>query len=104
MLRKEKILEEVEKTLQSFDEDIILEENPFLFTRIKTERESRASSRKKGLVFGFSLKQTLILLILLINLVTLIYNYELTRNENLREKLVLELKEDFQIDQSQSNF
>jgi len=104
MIKKNQILDEVEKTLQSLDNDIILEENPFLLTRIMTERENRLHKPKKGFVFRISLSQVLMLLILLINIITLVYNYNRDTKQNLQESLVLELKEDFQIDQTEYNF
>ena len=104
MIKKNQILDEVEKTLQSFDNDVILEENPFLLTRIKTERENRLHKRKKGFAFRISLSRVLMLLILLINIITLVYNYNRDTKQNLQESLVLELKEDFQIDQTEYNF
>ena len=104
MIKKNQILDEVEKTLQSFDNDIILEANPFLLTRIKTERENSLNKRKKGFGLRISLSQVLMMLILLINIITLVYNYNRDTKQNLEKSLVLELKEDFQIDQTEYNF
>jgi hypothetical protein len=104
MAKKKQILDEVEKTLQSFDNDIILEANPFLLTRIKTERENSLNKRKKGFGLRISLSQVLMILILLINIITLVYNYNRDTKQNLEKSLVLELKEDFQIDQTEYNF
>ena len=104
MVNENKILEEVEKTLQSFDSDIILEDNPFLFTRIKAAIEDRLHKRKKGLSLKLSFTRVLIMLILLINIVTLVYFYDWNSKVALHRKLVSELKVDYQIDQSQNNF
>jgi hypothetical protein len=104
MAKKNQLSEEVEKTLQSFDNDIILENNPFLLTRLKAEREKRLHERKKGFALRISLNRVLMLLILLINIITLVYNYDKNTKQNLQKTLVLELKEDFQIDQTEYNF
>jgi hypothetical protein len=102
MLKKNEILDEVEKTFQAFDNDIILEENPFLFTRLKTEIEYRLQKQKKSFATGW--KQAIILIVLLINIVTLVYYYEWNIKQNSQEKLVLELRADFRIEKSQNNF
>ena len=39
-----------------------------------------------------------------LELITLVYNFESKSSVALREKPVMELKSDFQIDQSQNNF
>jgi hypothetical protein len=104
MVNKNQILEEVEKTLKSFDNDILLEENPFLLTRIMAERESRLHKPKKRLASAISFTNVIMILILLINLVTVVYYYAWNSNQILQQKLVSQLKKDFQIDQSQNNF
>lgn len=103
-MEKEKILDEVEKTLCAYDKDVMLEANPFLITRINTEIENRMKKKKRGFAFRFGLNQALMLLILVINILTLVYYYDKSEKQNLREKLVEDLRADFQIDQSQNNF
>jgi hypothetical protein len=104
MVNKNKILDEVEKTLHSFDKDIILEENPFLLTRIMAERENRLHKPKKRFTPAFSFTKVIMILILLINLITVVYYYSWNSNQILQQKLVSQLRKDFQIDQSQNNF
>jgi hypothetical protein len=104
MVNKNQILEEVKKTLQSFDNDILLEENPFLLTRINAERENRLRKPKKRLIPVLSFTKVIMILILLINLITVVYYYSWNSNQALQQKLVSQLKKDFQIDQSQNNF
>ncbi|MDR3593256.1 hypothetical protein [Clostridium sp.] len=104
MVNENKILEEVEKTLQSFDNDVVLEGNPFLLTRIKAAIGDRLHKRKKGFSFKVSFTKVIITLILLINAVTLVYYYDWNSQKTLQQKLVSELKTDFHIDQSQNNF
>lgn len=68
MKNDKKILDEVEKTLNSFDDIPKLEGNPYLITRIKSAIETDQVSTKRKLVF--SLKPVMIGLILLINILT----------------------------------
>ena len=104
MADKKQLLEEVDKTLQSFDNDIILKENPFLTTRIQVERDRRRQMRPKGLRLRVNLNQALMFCVLLINVITVVHYLDWSRNQNLHEKLVLSLKEDFQIVQVQDPF
>jgi hypothetical protein len=104
MLREKKIIDEVEKTLDSYDEDPIFDANPFLLTRIKAARENRIHKVEKEFIPKINFNQILLILILLVNFITLFYNYSLSNKEDIKRKLVLELKEEFQIDQSQNNF
>ena len=104
MVNNNRIIEDVEKTLHSFDNDIPLEENPFLLTRIKTERENRLHESKKRLTLSISFTKVIMILILLINFITVVYYYSWNTNQIMQQKLVSQLKKDFQIDQSQNNF
>jgi hypothetical protein len=100
MIRKSQISDEVEKTLQAYDGDIILEDNPFLLTRIQAGREYRSSRRKISSAPRISLSQILMLFIILINLVTFTYNFQVKAHQNLQENLVTELETDLHVDQS----
>lgn len=71
MKKEDKIREEVEKTLSAFDNIGNLEDNPYLFTRIKAELKS---SRVKGMATGWDiLRPAILLVILIINAFTAIY-------------------------------
>jgi hypothetical protein len=104
MVDKRKTLEEVEKTLHAFDNDTPLEANPFLVTRIQQLREKRRRTRPAGLRPHISFNQALVIGVLIINIVTVIHYLDWNKNHNLQDKLVLALKQDFQIDQSQDPF
>ena len=104
MGKKLQISEEVERTLQAFDNDILPEENPFLLTRLKAERENRLRKRERRIALKLNLNKVLLILILLINLATLVYFFEWNAKYTLQTRLVSELKKDLQIDQSQNNF
>lgn len=103
MGKDQRIEQEVEKTLQAFDADEVLEENPFLFTRLQAERATRSRVRKERYVFGVNLKYAAVVLLVLLNLVTAIF-YERHDQPTLQDELVSELKADFEIDQAQNNF
>ena len=104
MANKQRALEEVDNTLQSFDNDVILEANPFLFTRIQAERDRRRQKQPTAGRLHLSLSQVLVFCLLLINLITVVHYLDWNKDQNLHDKLVLALKEDFQIVQSQDPF
>jgi hypothetical protein len=99
----ERIQEEVEKTLNSLDADGVLDENPYLITRILGERESRLLSAQLRLASGTGLRYAAIALLLLMNLMTALFFARSTKSDA-DDRLVTALKEDLQIDQSQDNF
>lgn len=104
MVDKKKALEEVEKTLQAFDNDTPLEGNPFLLTRIQQLREKRRRTLPAGFRPHISFNQALLICLLVINIVTVMHYLDWNKNHNVQNKLVLALKQDFQIDQSQDPF
>ena len=73
MNKEEKIREEVEKTLNAFDNIEKLEGNPYLFTRIQSEIESLKAKGKGYSLKGNILKPVILFLILIINVCTLIF-------------------------------
>ncbi len=104
MISKKQLLDEVEKTLEAYDEDAILEANPFLLTRIKAVQEQRIHSKKNKASFRFSFSRILVIVLLIVNVLTVVYYFENNHQQNLEKKLVLQLKSDFQIEQTQNNF
>ncbi len=74
MNKDKRITDEVEKTLRAMDDIKNLESNPFLYTRIKAEMESKnikqapAKSKSRSV-----LKPVLFLIIILFNLFTAVY-------------------------------
>ena len=75
----------------------ILETNPFLFTRIQAEREARVRKHKFRFALRMNLGYIVVFLILVMNLVTLIY-FTQYPNDDARERLISDLREDLQID------
>jgi hypothetical protein len=100
---EQRIEDEVERTLRAFDDDAVLDQNPFLLSRIKAVRESR---RSHSSVFGVhvGLYQALMLLVVLVNLLTAVYWYESKTRSVMHEKIVSALRNDFQIDEPTDSF
>ena len=95
------VSEEVEKTLQAFDNEVILEANPFLLTSIQAKRQSRGN---QGFALKINLKSIALALLVIMNLATAVYYYEWNTKKNLHERLVSNLKEELKIDQSHNIF
>jgi hypothetical protein len=101
---KNGIADEVDKTLQAFDDDVVLAANPFLASRIKALRSDRLQPRTRIFSLKLGLNQALMVFILLMNLITVVYWFERNSKHDLQERLVAELKNDFQVDQSQNSY
>ena len=103
MATENQIMEEVEKTLHSFDSDGILEDNPFLYTRLDAAKNGRMQRNRHRFASLANLKLIGLLLLLLANLITMLY-YQRYSTQDLHERLVSAIQVDFQVDQSQNNF
>jgi hypothetical protein len=102
--KKQQILDEVEKTLNSFDNDIVLEGNPFLLTRIKTVMNARRQRSGAGEFVKRVLIPAAVLLILGVNIFTMTHYVSWNARQTADKKLVTALKAEYQIDQSDQNF
>jgi hypothetical protein len=98
-----RILEEVEKTLHSLEDDGVLKGNPFLYTKLKALLEVQPRGHRYRLTLRMGVQLAVMLLVLLVNLLTVIH-VEGEPATDLRDQLVSELKAELQIEQSQSNF
>ncbi len=98
-----RIREEVDRTLNSLDQDGVLEENPFLPARLLAQRNLRLRGKSSRLPSGVILAYAAIVLLLLVNLATVVFSGRFARNDA-SEQLVSALKEDLRMDQSQDNF
>lgn len=99
-----RIEEEVGKTLQLFDNDPVLEENPFLATRILAAKEAHPGGWREMSGLRSSLRYAVMLLILAINILTAVHYIRGNSAQNLQDELVSELNEDFPMEQSQNVF
>ncbi len=107
MIRKEKIEQEVQKTLQSFKHAERLKSNPFFYTRLKNRIENLHSKKQKirGWEFaGRVLKPALLLLIIALNIfsATLFFKYK-TQDYINREQLLDFLGHELTLDYNQYN-
>jgi hypothetical protein len=102
--KDDRIADEVERTLHSFDNDGVLNENPFLASKILAVKESHLHERVAGSVLRIGLRYVVMLLILIVNVLTVVRYFEWYRKSDLQEQLVAGLREDLQIDQSQNSY
>ena len=73
MNKEEKIREEVEKTLNAFDNIENLDGNPYLFTRIQFEIESLQTKGEESFLKGSILKPAILFIVLIINICTVVF-------------------------------
>lgn len=99
-----RISDEVDKTLASFDHDAALEGNPFLWTRIQRVRARRLQKRTGRFFVHVSLVKVAIAFVFLINAITVVHYFDWNKEYAMRQELILALKSDFQIVQSQDPF
>jgi hypothetical protein len=98
-VKKEKqILEEVDKTLKSFDDFPKLEANPFMFTRI--EAKLNAPVKSNSMLFPgldkITLKSLALVLIIVVNIITALYFF----NTETKAQLIYSLSRDYNSTQS----
>lgn len=91
--------EEIEKTLSAYDKDPVLEGNPYLLTRIQEKRKNTGAGRER-VVLRTNL--VLIIMVLLINAATLFFYLNKGNQNDVSRQLLNNLKEEFQIEQSQN--
>jgi hypothetical protein len=98
MKKEEKIREEIEKTLAFLDKKESLPPNPFFYTRIRQRLDEK--SRRK-FTFSGTLKYSLLILLLILNLTTVIWHLDLNEtavSTNDKVDLTDFLKTDFNLD------
>jgi hypothetical protein len=100
-MKDERILEEVEKTLNSIESLPKLESNPFLYTRLKSRiaRESISTGNEKNKLA--ILKPVGLALILVINIITAIYFFDVNGKTQSSNTLVNSLSQEYKTNQTQ---
>lgn len=93
--------DEIEKTLDAYSHDPVLEGNPFLASRLLAQMDGRVAPGRQKLRLSFS--HLMLLLILLLNLSTILFLFRRNAENELKAQLVLQLKQDLQIEQYQDN-
>lgn len=76
MEKKKRIDEEVNRTLNIFDEIPQIKENPFLYTKIKARLDGETSAGKQKNYLAGILKPALLALILTLNALTAYYYFD----------------------------
>jgi hypothetical protein len=104
MKNQVQIHDEVEKTLRAFDNDPSLEPNPFLFTRIRAAMDDQTQVREGGIVHFVHLRQVVMIVILLANLITLFHYVDRNAKSASHETLVSALQNEYSLDVSSDDF
>ena len=103
MDKKEKIEEEIRKTLDLFEQKQSLPPNPYFYTRVQQRIRERSGS--KSTIMGF-LKPALLTILLLINAATFIWYFNSSANYSAAEKqqeLIEYLSSDLNLNANQNN-
>ncbi len=100
MTKTDRILEETERTLRSWDEEAGLPADPYLAARIEAMHAERAASRWNVWRPLLQLRFAAILALMVLNMITILY-LELSARPDPAEHLVSVLRDDFQIESSQ---
>ena len=107
MNRKEKIEQEVQKTLECINQAERLKSNPFFYTRLKAKIDDLHSQKQKirGWEFAWGvLKPGLLLLIIILNIFTAILFLKNRDNEySSREQLLDAFAQELTLDSNQYN-
>ncbi len=102
MVDKKRIEEEIEKTLAAYDNDVILEGNPFLMTRINEIRNKKSNIAAHKLSIKLLANLAVYFFLLLLNIATLVIYLKTDHQKHIRKQLLDDLKQEFQIEQSQN--
>jgi hypothetical protein len=100
---KEKVEEQIRKTLDVFEQKQSLPPNPYFYTRVQQQIKERSENKSRTLGF---LKPALLTLLLLINLGTFIYYLSSAENYSATEKqqeIIQLLSSDLNLNTNQNN-
>ena len=99
MKKEKRIFKEVDKTLNLFDKLPELEENHFLYTKIKAHSNLKSFSPQKKTIFA--LKPVVIAIIILIYILTITLFYQSSNSSySNKESLIKSLQSDYKINQT----
>lgn len=97
MTRTERILEETERTLGSWDDDGTLSPDPYLAARVQAIHAEEATSGWRSYGPFLQLRYAAILILLVLNMVTVLY-LEMSPRHDLSMDLASQLRDDFQME------
>ena len=103
MNKKEKIEQEINKTLEQFNQAEKLPPNPYFFTRVQTRLEEK---KKQQNVFFAILKPALLIALIAVNMSTAIWYLGRSEQEdqtNSRQELLEFLASDLKLDNDQKS-
>lgn len=103
MNKEDKILAEVEKTLNAIDSLPNLDANPFLFTRIKARIEKESIKHASKVKTDFVLKPVTLALIIVINIITAVYFIGFGSGKVSDASIVDTMKQEYGVTQIQSD-
>jgi hypothetical protein len=95
MKNDQRILEEVERTLQALDNLPRLEPNPYLFTRIQARLASRSDNSKFGFLRTPKIKPIALAVVVLLNIATVLYALGADDELTSRDQLIYALSQDY---------
>ena len=103
MSKKEKIEQEINKTLSNLEKTEPLTPDPYFYSRLKAHLDER---HKQQNVFSLILKPTLLIALVIINVSTAFwyFNTNGTSQSNARQELLKVLSSDLKLDSGQNTF
>jgi hypothetical protein len=100
MNKKDRIKEEIQKTLEQFDQQESLPRDPYFYTRLQAQLDSRRQQRR---VFAAVLRPAMLVLLVVANVGTAAWYLNRGSSDiNPRQELVELLADDFNVDSNES--
>ncbi len=100
MNKKEKIEQEIRKTLDQFDRAEHLPANPFFYTRVQARLDEQ---RRKRSIYSTILKPALLTSLVVINLGTAVWYFGGSGQSDSQQELIEILAGDLNLDENQTN-
>lgn len=101
-LRENRIADEVEKTLQAYDHDPVLEANPFLLTRIRSDMAQTARAQPWASATAVRTGVIFMAFIIVLNLVTLSHSLTVRFEKTVQQQLIQQLQTELHFDQAET--
>jgi hypothetical protein len=100
-MKEQRIMDEIEKTLNSLELIPKHDANPFLYTRLKARIEAESLKQTKHREFLSILKPVALGLILIVNIITALYFFDANANNQSSSSLINLLSQEYQTNQTQ---
>ncbi|MBN1350910.1 hypothetical protein JXJ21_15935 [candidate division KSB1 bacterium] len=103
MERKQKIENEIQRTLEQFEHADRLRPNPFFYTRVKARIEAQTQGAVQGYVHRV-LKPAFLTLLVAVNVITAVFLLNNSATEtNTRQSLINSFAKEYRLENSESN-